>query len=132
MGADRRAEVRVARSDNPGGARAARPANARSTYIRLHGRNAGKWWEHDEAEDRYNYLYSADELGPVADAAKIAAAVSKRVLVYFNNHFSAKAVANAAVLRHDVGQANPGDYRAEMIERYPELDGIVSRSGLPY
>ena len=53
--------------------RAAEPATARSTYIRLHGRNAANWWEHDEAEDRYDYLYSADELGPVADAAKIAA-----------------------------------------------------------
>jgi uncharacterized protein YecE (DUF72 family) len=102
------------------------------SYIRLHGRNADTWWEHDETEDRYDYLYSAGELGPVADAAKIAAAVSKRVLVYFNNHFSAKAVANAAVLRHEVGQENPGEYEREMIERYPELNGIVSRSGLPY
>jgi len=102
------------------------------TYIRLHGRNADKWGDHAETEDRYDYLYSADELRPVADAAKIAAAVNKRVLVYFNNHFSAKAVANAAVLRNEVGQTNPGEYEREMIERYPELNGIVSRSGLPY
>jgi uncharacterized protein YecE (DUF72 family) len=102
------------------------------TYIRLHGRNANKWRDHAETEDRYDYLYSADELRPVADAAKIAAAVNKRVLVYFNNHFSAKAVANAAVLRNEVGQTNPGEYEREMIERYPELNGIVSRSGLPY
>ena len=95
-------------------------------------RNANKWRDHAETEDRYDYLYSADELRPVADAAKIAAAVNKRVLVYFNNHFSAKAVANAAVLRNEVGQTNPGEYEREMIERYPELNGIVSRSGLPY
>ncbi|HKV98623.1 MAG TPA: DUF72 domain-containing protein [Vicinamibacterales bacterium] len=101
-------------------------------YIRLHGRNADKWWEHDEAEDRYDYLYSAKELRPVADAAKIAAAINKRVLVYFNNHFSAKAVANAAVLKHETGQTNPGDYPREMIDRYPELEGIVGSSGLPY
>ena len=101
------------------------------TYIRLHGRNAAHWWEHDEAEDRYDYLYSPDELRPVADAAKIAATVSKRVLVYFNNHFSAKAVANAAVLKHDLGQTGPGDYPPEMVDRYPELEGIVASSGLP-
>lgn len=102
------------------------------TYIRLHGRNADKWWEHDEAEDRYDYLYSADDLRPVAVAAKVAAAVSKRVVVYFNNHFSAKAVANAAVLKHETGQSNSGDYPREMVSRYPELEGVVTSSGLPY
>lgn len=102
------------------------------TYIRLHGRNAAKWWEHDEAEDRYDYLYSAAELRPVAGAAKTASSTSKRVLVYFNNHFSAKAVANAAVLKHEVGQPNPEDYPRELIDRYPELEGIVHSSGLPY
>jgi len=107
-------------------------ADSDLTYIRLHGRNAALWWEHDEAEDRYNYLYSADELRPIARTAKTASSASKRVLVYFNNHFSAKAVANAAVLRNEVGQANPGEYEREMIERYPELEGIVARSGLPY
>ena len=34
-------------------------------YMRLHGRNAAQWWKHDESEDRYNYLYSVDELRPV-------------------------------------------------------------------
>ena len=102
------------------------------TYIRLHGRNAAKWWEHDESEDRYDYLYSGVELRPVAESAKGAASVSKHVLVYFNNHFSAKAVANAAVLRNELGQPNPGDYPREMIDRYPELEGIVTSSGLPY
>ena len=33
-------------------------------YMRLHGRNAAQWWKHDKSEDRYNYLYSADELKP--------------------------------------------------------------------
>ena len=34
-------------------------------YVRLHGRNAAAWWDHAEAEDRYNYLYSAEELRAV-------------------------------------------------------------------
>ena len=37
-------------------------------YLRLHGRNAAAWWEHEDAEDRYNYLYSPDELAPFARA----------------------------------------------------------------
>ena len=31
-------------------------------YLRLHGRNAAQWWTHQNSEDRYNYLYSAEEL----------------------------------------------------------------------
>ena len=26
-------------------------------YLRLHGRNAAQWWNHEKSEDRYNYLY---------------------------------------------------------------------------
>ena len=101
------------------------------TYLRLHGRNAAKWWEHDEAEDRYDYLYSTDELKGFAGPVKRAAAKGRRVLVYFNNHFSAKAVANAAILKHDLGQIVPGDYPPAMLTKYPDLAGIVTPSGLP-
>ncbi len=38
-------------------------------YMRLHGRNAAKWWTHEKAEDRYNYLYSADELAEFTETA---------------------------------------------------------------
>jgi uncharacterized protein YecE (DUF72 family) len=76
-------------------------------YLRLHGRNAAQWWDHAHAEDRYNYLYTAAELQPIADLAKDEAALEKRVLVYFNNHFSAKAVANADILKNQLGQLMP-------------------------
>jgi uncharacterized protein YecE (DUF72 family) len=95
-------------------------------YIRLHGRNAADWWEHEHRDDRYNYLYSRAELRPFADAAKEAARREKKVMMYLNNHFSAKAVANAAVLKHDLGQLLPGYYEPEMVEKYPELKDIVS------
>jgi uncharacterized protein YecE (DUF72 family) len=42
-------------------------------YMRLHGRNAAQWWNHEKSEDRYNYLYSGDELKEfteTTDAAK--------------------------------------------------------------
>ena len=51
--------------------------------------------------------------------------------MYLNNHFSAKAVANAAVLKHQLGDLIPGDYPREMVDRYPELAGVVATSGLP-
>ena len=40
-------------------------AEAPIAYLRLHGRNAAAWWDNAQAEDRYNYPYSADELSPV-------------------------------------------------------------------
>ena len=38
-------------------------------YMRLHGRNAAQWWTHDKSEDRYNYLYSGDELQEFVETA---------------------------------------------------------------
>jgi uncharacterized protein YecE (DUF72 family) len=101
-------------------------------YTRLHGRNAAEWWDHAEGEDRYNYLYSAEELKPFGEAARSASASGRRVLLYMNNHFSAKAVANAAVLKHQLNQPLPGEYPREMVERYPELGGIVRVDGLGF
>jgi uncharacterized protein YecE (DUF72 family) len=107
-------------------------AHADGTYVRLHGRNAAAWWAHAESEDRYNYLYSPGELAPFAEGAKRLAAGGRRVLVYMNNHFSAKSIANAAVLKHELGLPVPGDYTREIVERYPDLSGIVATSGLPW
>jgi uncharacterized protein YecE (DUF72 family) len=85
-------------------------AEAPLAYLRLHGRNAAAWWDHAQAEDRYNYSYSADELSPFARAAEDAARTGRKVLIYFNNHFSAKSVANASVLKRDLGQIIPARY----------------------
>lgn len=100
-------------------------------YLRLHGRNAAAWWNHEHAEDRYNYLYSPAELKPFADAAQEASGAGRKVLAFMNNHYSAKAVANAAVLKSQLGQAVPGEYEREMVERYPDLRGLVTVPGLP-
>ena len=100
-------------------------------YLRLHGRNAANWWQHEQSEDRYNYLYSPAELAPFAAAATEASAAGRKVMAFMNNHFSAKAVANAAVLRSQLGQTVPGLYEREMVNRYPDLEGIVTTSGLP-
>jgi uncharacterized protein YecE (DUF72 family) len=110
---------------------ASRAAGVDHAYVRLHGRKASTWWAHTETEDRYDYLYSAADLQPVARTAAAAAAGGVRVRVHFNNHFSAKAVANAALLRHQLGDLVPGTYPGEMVRRYPELEGIVATGDLP-
>jgi uncharacterized protein YecE (DUF72 family) len=94
-------------------------------YLRLHGRNAAKWWKHDKSEDRYNYLYSEEELAPFAEAATEVSRKVKKSYLYANNHFSAKSVANAAILKYQLGQDVPGEYPERFVEHFPDLKGIV-------
>jgi uncharacterized protein YecE (DUF72 family) len=94
-------------------------------YMRLHGRNAAKWWTHEKAEDRYDYLYSADELKEFSDTAAAAKALVKKLYLYTNNHFSAKAIANAAMIKQQLGEPIDGEYPPEFIEKYPELRGVL-------
>ena len=94
-------------------------------YLRLHGRNAAQWWKHDKSEDRYNYLYSADELKPFSEIVEKATRQERKAYVYANNHFSAKSVANAAILKYQIGQDVPGEYPERFVEEFPDLKGIV-------
>ncbi len=93
-------------------------------YMRLHGRNAEKWWKHDQSEDRYDYLYSPEELKPVAETVSAVRTIVRKAYLYLNNHFAAKAVADAVELKYQVGQKITGEYRAELLEAYPFLARI--------
>jgi len=97
-------------------------------YMRLHGRNAAKWWRHEKSEDRYDYLYSADELKEFSETADAAKQLVKKLYLYTNNHFSAKSVANAAMIKQQLGEPIEGAYPPEFIERYPELKGALTPS----
>jgi hypothetical protein len=46
-----------------------------------------------------------------------------------NNHFEAKAVANAVILKHQLGQLSAGDYPDAFVARYPEVAGLVRVAG---
>ena len=97
-------------------------------YMRLHGRNAEQWWKHAKSEDRYNYLYSEAELKPIAAVISEARAIVKKQYVYLNNHFAAQAVADAAVLRHMLDEPVETPMPAELVSRYPMLEGKVTTS----
>ena len=64
-------------------------------YVRFHGRNAEKWWEHDEAWERYDYLYSREELTEWVPKVQSLADQTEETYVFFNNHYNAQAVQNA-------------------------------------
>lgn len=96
------------------------------SYLRLHGRNAAQWWDHAESEDRYNYFYSAAELEPIAAKVRDARATIKKLYLFLNNHFSAQSVANATTLKQMLDQPVTARMPAEMVERFPDLAGIVA------
>jgi hypothetical protein len=96
-------------------------------YMRLHGRNAANWWRHDKAEDRYDYLYSPDELKEFSETTDAVRHLVKKVYLYTNNHYSAKSVANAAMIKHQLAEPVEGKYREEFLDRYQELNSIAER-----
>ena len=71
-------------------------------YVRFHGRNYEKWFAHEESWERYNYLYSKEELEPWVDRIRTMAR-SKDVFVVTNNHFRGQAIINAGDLEASLG-----------------------------
>jgi uncharacterized protein YecE (DUF72 family) len=61
-------------------------------YVRFHGRNAAKWWQHEQAWERYDYTYSEQELETWIPRLKELAATSPLTLVYANNHYKGQSV----------------------------------------
>jgi uncharacterized protein YecE (DUF72 family) len=100
-------------------------------YMRLHGRNAAAWWRHDKSEDRYDYLYSAGELKEITDTADAARRLVKKTYVYTNNHFSAKSIANAAMIKKMLREPIEGAYPPEFAARYPEIAGNLTIAPFP-
>lgn len=79
------------------------------SYVRFHGRNAKQWWQHDQAYQRYDYLYSEDELIPWVTNIRALAAQTKAVYIAFNNHYQGQAVCNAKMLRELLAQETDSD-----------------------
>jgi uncharacterized protein YecE (DUF72 family) len=72
---------------------------APTAYVRFHGRNYKTWWKGTNVT-RYDYDYTADELGPWADRLiEIATNPDVReVFAFFNNHRRGNAARNAEML----------------------------------
>jgi uncharacterized protein YecE (DUF72 family) len=67
-------------------------------YVRFHGRNAEKWWDHEEAWERYDYEYSLPELQEwLPNFQKLRPA--PLTLVYANNHYKGKSVQTQRALK---------------------------------
>jgi len=99
-------------------------------YLRLHGRNREKWWSHAEAWERYDYLYSPQEIAEIAaklkSVARAYAERSGKAFVFFNNHARGQAVVNAIMLCHEMGVPVGARLPEEMLRRFPQISGLVA------
>jgi len=68
-------------------------------YVRLHGRNYDQWFDSDNRDDRYNYLYKESELADWKDRIERVAHRAEMTYVITNNHFESKAAVNAIELK---------------------------------
>ena len=97
-------------------------------YVRLHGRRYDTWFADDPtvpSYERYNYLYTAEELKPWATRVKKIASHADSTFVITNNHYQGKGVVNALDLIHLLGGGKvkvPEPLR----HHYPELEKIAS------
>ena len=96
-------------------------------YVRLHGRRDDTWFNDDPevpGYERYNYLYSGEELEPWAQRVLTVAGKAETTFVVTNNHFEGKGVVNALELIHMLS-GKPVKIPETLRHRYPRLEAIA-------
>jgi uncharacterized protein YecE (DUF72 family) len=95
-------------------------------YVRLHGRRYDTWFT-DKTEkpspERYNYLYSNEELEPWLKRIRRLEEDASTIFVILNNHPEAKALVNAFQILHKLTREKQ-EIPEPLLARYPELEGI--------
>lgn len=114
--------------DQPLFAKSIKPSaniTSRIGYVRLHGRNYQNWFrENAGVEERYDYLYSPEELEPWIDRIKEVAKQTRETYVITNNHFRGQAVINALEVKAVIEEEQvPGP--AQLLETYPRLSESI-------
>ena len=66
-------------------------------YVRLHGRNAEKWWK--GGSERYDYAYSKEELEQWVEKIKKLIEKAEKIYVFFNNCHNGQAAQNARTMK---------------------------------
>ena len=97
------------------------------SYVRLHGRNCKNWFNENAGRDeRYNYLYSKDELEGWIEKIKELGNKSNKVFVITNNHYRGQALANALQIKNMVTQEKL-DIPVDLLKQYPVLREIIKK-----
>jgi uncharacterized protein YecE (DUF72 family) len=97
-------------------------------YVRLHGRRYDTWFSDDPAtpaHERYNYLYSTEELNPWVDRIHDLSEHTRNTYVITNNHYQGKAVVNALELL-SILKGTKVKVPEPLRERFPQLEQIAN------
>jgi uncharacterized protein YecE (DUF72 family) len=98
---------------------------ARVGYVRLHGRNHDNWFREDaESHERYDYLYSPEELKPWIDKIERIRLQAPEVYVITNNHYRGQAVVNAFEIEAGLGKKGIA-VPPSLVEAYPRLRRLL-------
>jgi uncharacterized protein YecE (DUF72 family) len=90
-------------------------------YLRVHGRNQAAWFDpRADRDQKYDYLYGADEVAELAERARRLAGGRDETYVITNNHFGGQALANALELRALLG-GGPVAAPADLVRSFPHL-----------
>lgn len=98
-------------------------------YVRLHGRRYDTWFSDDPttpSHERYNYLYSLEELDPWVARIHTIQKHTRNIFVVTNNHFQGKAVVNALQLI-GILTGNKVKVPEPLRQHYPALERIASQ-----
>lgn len=97
------------------------------SYVRLHGRNYKNWFNEKAGRDeRYNYLYSKDELEDWIARIKELGNKSNKVFIITNNHYQGQAMANALQIKNMITQEKL-DIPFDLLKQYPALRDIIKK-----
>jgi uncharacterized protein YecE (DUF72 family) len=95
-------------------------------YVRLHGRNAHDWFRAEAGRDeRYNYLYSKEELEPWVEKIDRIRKAADETYVITNNHYRGQAVVNALEIQHKLGKPAQFELPETLVEHYPRLKELA-------
>jgi len=68
-------------------------------YVRFHGRNSAKWWQHEQAYERYDYSYTPQELSEWLPKIRKLDNIVEKTFVFANNHWRGQSIGTIRQLR---------------------------------
>ncbi len=98
---------------------------SRVGYVRLHGRNYDQWFEAEKPHDRYNYLYTEEQLQQWKANVESIAARAEVTFVVANNHFEGKAAVNALQLKAMM-RGQRVKVPETLARKYPQLENVAA------
>ena len=68
-------------------------------YVHSHGRNSAKWWQHEQAYQRYDYSYTSQELSEWLPKIRKLDSIADRSFIFANTHWRGQVVSTVRQLR---------------------------------